>query len=202
MTGIGRFYPIAGTAEEVERVAALGARFIQLRFKSTDRAHIVEEVSRALASCRHYHAQLVVNDHWEVALEQGASYIHLGQEDLETADLTRIRRGGLKLGVSTHSHEELNKALAVKPDYVALGPIWETTLKVMPWKPQGLERVREWATLIDPLPLVAIGGVTLARCRSCLEAGAHSVAVVSDIFRHSDLEGQTRKWQQALGEVS
>ena len=120
--------------------------------------------------------------------------MHLGQTDLDTADLGALRRHGLKLGVSTHDHAELERALSTDPDYVALGPVYPTTLKVMPWAPQGLERLGEWKRLIGSRPLVAIGGITLARVPLCLDAGADSVAVVSDIVANPDPERQTAAW--------
>ncbi len=105
-----------------------------------------------------------------------------------------IRRAGLKLGVSTHDHAELDKALSADPDYVALGPIWPTLLKKMPWAPQGLERIGEWKKLIGNRPLVAIGGLTLDRALQCLKAGADSAAVVGDIVNNADPIAQAGKW--------
>src|SRR5262249_49152250 len=123
----------------------------------------------------------------------GARFVHLGQGDLETADVAAIRRAGLKLGISTHSHEELDHALRENPDYVALGPIYETKLKIMPWAPQGLARIGECKAPAKR-PLVAIGGITLERAPAVSEAGADSIAVVTDVVAHPDPERRTWDW--------
>lgn len=194
---IDPFYPVVPDASWVERLARAGARFIQLRFKGEDPAAVAHEVASALAACAASGATLVVNDHWQAAIEAGASYVHLGQGDLDTADVAALRRHGLRLGVSTHDHAELERGLSTDPDYVALGPVYPTTLKVMPWAPQGLERVAEWRRLIGSRPLVAIGGITLERVPGCLEAGADSVAVVSDVVAAADPEARARAWMAA-----
>jgi thiamine-phosphate pyrophosphorylase len=188
------FYPIVDSADWVARLAAAGARLIQLRIKDASAAEVDREVRAALATCARYGALLVVNDHWRIAIDEGAAFVHLGQGDLDTADLPAIRGHGLKLGVSTHDHAELDRALSVDPDYVALGPIWPTTLKVMPWAPQGLDRIGEWKRLVGGRPLVAIGGITLERAPACLAAGADSASVVSDIVAAADPEARTRAW--------
>lgn len=194
---IDPFYPVVPDAAWVARLVGAGARFVQLRFKSEDGAAVAREIAAALAACAAAGAQLIVNDHWQAALEAGASYVHLGQEDLDTADLPALRRGGLRLGVSTHDHAELERGLSTDPDYVALGPIYPTTLKVMPWGPQGLDRIGEWKRLVGSRPLVAIGGITLDRVPGCVAAGADSVAVVSDIVAHADPEARTVAWLAA-----
>ncbi|OOL19720.1 thiamine-phosphate pyrophosphorylase [Bombella intestini] len=191
-------YPIASTAVEVTVAVRSGVRFIQLRNKSEDQAYLRSEIRTALQSCTSFGAMLVVNDHWEIALEEGAPYIHLGQEDLKTADIARIHRAGVKLGVSTHDHMELGKARALQPAYIALGPIWETTLKVMPWRPQGINRVKLWSDLLNPMPLVAIGGITAERAPTCRMAGAAAVSAVSDIFRNGDPVSQIQHWRECL----
>lgn len=193
-------YPIAGTAAEVTLAVQAGARFIQLRNKSEDQERLRSEIRASLQSCTSFGAVLVVNDHWELALEEGAPYIHLGQEDLKTADVARIHRAGVKLGISTHDHTELGKARAVQPAYIALGPIWETTLKVMPWRPQGVNRVKLWADLVKPIPLVAIGGITAERAPACRMAGAAAVSAVSDIFRNDDPIARIHHWRRCLQE--
>ena len=194
---IDPFYPVVPDAAWVDRLVACGARFIQLRAKSDDAALIRREVDRALGACAAVGAQLVVNDHWAVAIDAGATYVHLGQGDLDGADLAALRHRDIKLGVSTHDHAELERGLSTDPDYVALGPIYPTTLKVMPWAPQGLDRIGEWRRLVGSRPLVAIGGITLERVPLCLQAGADSVAVVSDIIANPDPDRQTAAWMQA-----
>ncbi len=191
-----RFYPIVPDAAWVERLARLGVKLIQLRIKDAPATSIPPAIARALAVCRQLGCELVVNDFWREAIDCGASFVHLGQGDLESADTAAMRRAGLRLGISTHSHDELDRALREDPDYVALGPIYETKLKIMPWAPQGLARVSEWKALAKR-PLVAIGGITLERAPLVFEAGAHSIAVVSDVVAHPDPERRTLDWLRA-----
>lgn len=199
MSTLPRFYPIVDSVALVNDLAGVGASLIQLRLKHADEDRLRRQVGAALAACQRHGARLVVNDHWELAIELGASWVHLGQQDLDGADLAALRRHGIRLGVSTHDYTELAFALTTRPDYVALGPIWPTTLKVMPWPPQGLERIGLWRRAIGPLPLVAIGGITLERGPACLAAGADAVAMVSDITRHPDPPQRARAWMDALG---
>lgn len=188
------FYPIVDGAGWVERLAGAGARLIQLRIKEMEPEALAAEVRAALAACARHGATLVVNDYWQLAIDAGAAFVHLGQEDLDGADLAAIRRRGLRLGVSTHDEAELERALGAGPDYVALGPIWPTVLKEMKWAPQGLARIGEWRRRIGARPLVAIGGITLERAPQCLAAGADSAAVVTDIVRAEDPVARTKAW--------
>ena len=188
-----RFYPIVPDASWVARLARAGVKLIQLRMKDEAQSAITPAIREALAASRAHGCEVVVNDYWREAIECGAGFVHLGQGDLETADASAIRRAGLKLGISTHSHEELDRALREDPDYIALGPIYETTLKVMPWAPQGLARIGEWKALAKR-PLVAIGGITLERAPAVFAAGADSIAVVSDVVFHPDPEQRSRDW--------
>ncbi|HMM09351.1 MAG TPA: thiamine phosphate synthase [Paracoccus solventivorans] len=194
-----RFYPIFESAGWVERALAVGVRMVQLRIKDRPAPALRAEIARARDLCRDAGAILVVNDHWRLAIELGCDWLHLGQEDLDAADLEAIRTAGLKLGVSTHDGAELDRALAVRPDYVALGPVWPTILKKMPWAPQGLDRVADWKTRVGDLPLVAIGGLTPDRGRAALEAGADVVAAVTDITLHQNPEARMREWLEVVG---
>jgi thiamine-phosphate pyrophosphorylase len=178
----------------VMRIVGAGAKLIQLRMKDMSDADMARDIQRAKAMCDASNAQLVVNDYWRAAIEAECDYIHLGQGDLDTADMKAIRKAGIKVGISTHDHAELDRALSFDPDYVALGPIYPTVLKQMPWAPQGLQRIGEWKKLVGARPLVAIGGLTIERARACLEAGADCVAVVTDIVRAADPEAQTKAW--------
>ena len=189
-----RFYPIVDSAVWVGRLVGVGARFIQLRIKDATDERLRGEVHHAMTICRRSGAELVVNDHWRIGIDSGADWIHLGQGDLDEADIDAIRASSIRLGISTHSLEELERALAFDPDYVALGPIFPTILKAMPFAPQGLERIGEWKRLIGPIPLVAIGGLTVERAAQCLAQGADSVAVVTDITLNADPEGRTKEW--------
>jgi thiamine-phosphate pyrophosphorylase len=159
------------------------------------------EVRTARSLCARAGAQLIVNDYWQVALDEGCDFVHLGQGDLDGADVPALRRAGVRLGVSTHDHAELDRALSLNPDYVALGPIYPTLLKVMPWAPQGLERLGEWKRRIGGIPLVAIGGLTVERLSGVFAAGADVAAVVTDIVRHPDPQGRAREWIRAAGDA-
>ncbi len=192
-----RFYPIFDSTAWLDRALPLGVRLVQLRIKDTPPDRLRAEIRRGLALCRTHGATLVVNDHWQVALEEGAEWLHLGQEDLDTADLPTIRRAGLRLGISTHDDAELERALALSPDYVALGPVWPTILKEMPWAPQGLDRLTDWKRRMGAIPLCAIGGVTVERAPQALAAGADLVAAVTDITLNPDPEARMRAWLEA-----
>ncbi|GBQ83013.1 thiamine phosphate pyrophosphorylase [Gluconacetobacter johannae DSM 13595] len=196
-----RIYPVVDRAVWVDRLGGAGARLIQLRVKDLPADDLRAEVRMARAWASRHGVCLVLNDYWQLALDGGIDFIHLGQEDLDTADLAAIRRGGIRLGVSTHAPDELDRALSVGPDYVALGPVWPTKLKQMPWAPQGVERLGEWKRLVGPVPLVAIGGITLARAGACIAAGADCVSAVSDFIGAPDPEGQVRGWLAATADV-
>ena len=142
-------------------------------------------------------AQLVVNDYWQAALDLNCGFVHLGQEDMDSADFAALRRKGVRFGLSTHDETELERALSQGPDYVALGPVYETLLKQMKWAPQGLDRVRRWKQMVADTPLVAIGGLTIDRLPGVFAAGADSAAVVTDIQQAPDPEAQTRAWIKA-----
>lgn len=189
-----RVYPIVDDAEWIGRLAPAGVRLVQLRIKAQSQAAVGAQIHRAQALCTSGGIQLIVNDHWEAALSAGCDFVHLGQGDLQGADLGALRRAGVRLGISTHDEAELERALAVAPDYVALGPIYPTTLKVMPWAPQGLARIGQWKRRVGALPLVAIGGVTLARLPEVFAAGADVAAVVSDILGAQDPPARVRQW--------
>ncbi|RWK43447.1 thiamine phosphate synthase [Mesorhizobium sp.] len=193
------FYLIVDSAAWIERLAPLGVRLMQLRVKNLAEAALRAEIRKAKALCARYKCQLIINDFWRLAIEEDCDFIHLGQEDLQAADLTRIRAAGLRLGLSTHDHLELETALAARPDYIALGPVYPTILKQMKWAPQGLERLGEWKRRIAPTPLVAIGGLNPDRLEGVFGAGADSAAVVTDITLDADPEARTREWIEKTG---
>ncbi|HEV7635448.1 MAG TPA: thiamine phosphate synthase [Bradyrhizobium sp.] len=189
-----RFYPVVDTVAWVARLALLGAGTIQLRAKNLDEAEALELVRDALEVIKGTEARLVVNDYWHAAIATGARHLHLGQEDLAEADLKAIRAAGLTLGISTHDDDELENALRAKPDYIALGPIFPTTLKSMRFAPQGIPKITEWKKRIGSLPLVAIGGIKLEQARKIFAAGADSIAVVSDVTQNADPDARVRAW--------
>lgn len=182
----------------LERIVPLGVKLVQLRIKDSSPAEIAAQAKRAFDFCRENNCQLVLNDYWEVALDTGIDYIHLGQDDLHTADFEAIKLAGIRLGISTHDEAELETALAAEPDYVALGPIYETKLKAMRWGPQGLEKIKEWRGKLRQLPLVAIGGLTPERAPRVLAAGADSLAVITDFITASDPKARVLQWLRQL----
>ncbi len=188
------FYPIVPDVAWLKRLLPLGIETVQLRIKDRPADEVRAQIAEALALCRTHGCDLIVNDYWQAAIDAGASYLHLGQEDLAAADLAAIRRSGLYVGISTHSEDELETALAAEPYYVALGPIYETKLKAMKWAPQGLERIGVWKRRIASLPLVAIGGITPDRAAGVIAAGADSVAVITDFMTSPHPEARVSLW--------
>lgn len=188
------FYLIVDGADWIDRLVPLGVRLVQLRAKDIDEARLRREIARARSTCAAHGCQLVVNDYWELAIEEGCDFIHLGQEDLAAADLAAIKQAGLRLGVSSHDHRELDIALSSEPDYVALGPIYHTLLKKMPWVPHGLDRLTDWKGRLGEVPLVAIGGLTPERLEGVFAAGADAAAVVTDVKTSDDPQTRTREW--------
>ena len=182
-----RFYPVVDSVAWVERLAKLGVGTIQLRAKNLSE-------TEALAITKGTPTKLVVNDYWRAAIVASAEHLHLGQEDLADADLKAIRAAGLTLGISTHDDEELATALRAKPDYVALGPIFFTTLKSMRFAPQGIPKITEWKKRVGDIPLVAIGGIKLEQAGEIFAAGADSIAVVSDVTQNPDPDARVRAW--------
>jgi thiamine-phosphate pyrophosphorylase len=189
-----RFYPVVDSLAWVERLAAAGVGTIQLRVKNLSHKEATALVRAALDATAGRRARLVVNDWWRAAIEAGAAHVHLGHGDLAEADVPAIRRAGLTLGLSTHDDAELETALRQDPDYVALGPIYPTTLKLMRFAPQGLERITLWKRRIGNVPLVAIGGITLERAPCVYAAGADSISVVSDVTQNADPDARVRAW--------
>src|SRR5262245_30627989 len=190
------FYPILPDTEWLARLLPHGIKLVQLRIKDKPQDVISAEIEAAIRLCAAHRCQLVVNDYWRKAIDLCADFVHLGQKDLAGADLAAIRAAGLKIGVSTHSHAELDAALAAGADYVALGPIFKTKLKTMKWAPQGISRLAEWRARIA-CPLVAIGGITRDRAAAVLSAGADSAAVVTDIVTSEDPDLSVKNWIDA-----
>lgn len=189
-----RFYPVVDSLDWVKRFTALGVGTIQLRAKDLNDAEALQIVTDALEITRGTPTKLVVNDYWRAAIVAGAEHLHLGQEDLADADLGEIRKARLTLGVSTHDDAELDTALKANPDYVALGPIFFTTLKSMRFEPQGIPKITEWKKRIGNIPLVAIGGIKLEHADEIFAAGADSIAVVSDVTQNPDPDARVKQW--------
>lgn len=193
------FYLIVGHVSQLELLVPHGVKLVQLRLKDLPEAELRRQIARARDFCAVHGAQLVVNDYWQLALDLNCNFVHLGQEDLDTADLDALRRKGVRYGLSTHDEAELERALAADPAYVALGPVYETKLKKMKWAPQGLEKLSRWKARVGDLPLVAIGGLTPDRLPAVFAAGADSAAVVTDIMLSDTPEARTQEWLNVTG---
>ena len=193
-----RFYPVVDSIAWLKRLTALGVGTVQLRAKDLEHDDAVKLMREALEVTHGTGTNLVVNDYWRAAIEVGAKHVHLGQEDLADADVKALYRANITLGLSTHDEEELETALKHNPDYIALGPIFPTTLKVMRFGPQGIPRIAEWKKRIGDTPLVAIGGITFEHAREIFEAGADSIAVVSDVTKAKDPDARVNQWLHAF----
>ncbi len=197
-------YAVLPDATWVARMARAGVPTLQLRFKSQDAEAVRREVAAAVAAVQGTTALLFINDHWQAAIAAGAYGVHLGQEDLDaltTAELQALRASGLRLGVSTHGYAEMLRADRIAPSYIAMGAVFPTTLKQMATAPQGLARLEAYARLLRGYPLVAIGGIDLARLPGVLATGVGSVAVVRALVAEADPEAATRQWLQAMAPV-
>jgi thiamine-phosphate pyrophosphorylase len=194
------FYLIVDGGQWLERLAPLGVKLVQLRVKDRPQREVREEIRRTRVLCSRHSAQLVVNDYWRLALDENCDFVHLGQGDLDSADIPMLRARDVRLGISTHDEAELERAMEIAPYYVALGPIYPTLLKKMKFAPQGLARIGHWKKRIGAVPLVAIGGLTPERAKLVLQAGADSACVVTDILRNADPEARTREWIDATAD--
>ena len=193
-------YPVLPDNDWVLRCLQAGVRTLQLRIKKWDsQEQLRQEIRRAVELGRKYHARVFIDDHWELAVQEKAYGVHLGQEDLEAADLELIRNAGLRLGVSTHSYAEAARALQVKPSYIALGHIFPTSSKIMPSAPQGTTRLADYVRILGrSYPLVAIGGIKIANAPEVLKTGVGSVAVITAITETPDPGAAIREWQELL----
>jgi len=190
------FYPIVPDIAWLRRLVPLGVRTIQLRLKDASADEVRRQILAGMELCIRHDCQLIVNDYWREAIALGADFVHLGQEDLATADIAALKDELVRIGISTHDDAELDRALAIDPDYIAIGPIYQTTSKAVTHASQGLDRISEWRDKIGPVALVAIGGITLERAPSVISAGADSVAVISDVTSSADPEARVRAWME------
>lgn len=185
-------YPVVDSVEWIARLLEAGVRTIQLRIKDQRDEDVEPAVAQAIALGKRYRARLFINDYWRLAVKHQAYGVHLGQEDLDVANLNAIREAGLRLGVSTHDDAELDRALAIRPSYIALGHIFPTQTKEMPSAPQGLAELQRHIARLDGISTVAIGGISIARAPEVLATGVGSIAVVSAITQAPDWRAATQ----------
>ncbi|PHQ79751.1 MAG: thiamine phosphate synthase [Coxiella sp. (in: Bacteria)] len=176
------FYPVVDSVDWVRKLAPLNIQTLQLRIKTKTSANVEDDVKESIALARQYNCNLYINDYWELAIKHGAHGIHLGQEDIQTADIQAIHKAGICLGVSTHNDREVDAALACDPHYIAYGPIYNTTTKIMKATPRGTDRLTYWVNALN-LPVVAIGGINLERVDAVVKTGVDGVAVVSAVTK-------------------
>lgn len=186
-------YPVVDSIEWIERLLKTGVTTLQLRIKDKQLKDVEKEIIEAIKLGKQYHARLFINDYWQLAINHQAYGVHLGQEDLDVADLGAIKQAGLRLGISTHDEAELQRAKMLRPSYIALGHIFPTTTKDMPSKPQGLKALKHQVEQTPDFPTVAIGGISLERVSDVVATGVGSVALVSAITKASDWQKVTRK---------
>ncbi len=177
------FYPIVDNAQWIKKLKAWHVPSAQLRVKNKPLWELQSQIKQAVDDSSNL--QLFINDHWELAIENRAYGVHLGQEDLDNCDLSALRGAGIRLGISTHSYAELARAHALQPSYVALGPIYQTKTKPMRFAAQGLTNLQRWRELVST-QLVAIGGITLANVKEIIAYGADGVSVISALTKATD----------------
>ena len=195
-------YPVVDSVLWIERLLKLGVHTIQLRIKNRTDAQVDEQIRTTIALGKRYQARLFINDYWRLAVKHGAYGVHLGQEDLELADLQTIRHAGLRLGISTHDENELQHAKALHPSYIALGHIFPTQTKEMPSSPQGLDNLARQVAATPDFPTVAIGGISCEIAPKVLATGVGSIAVVSAITKAPDWQAVTRQLLRLTGEYT
>ena len=185
-------YPVVDTLAWIKRLLPIGVKTIQLRIKDKQGIELANEIQQSIEFAKNYEARLFINDHWELAIRYGAYGVHLGQKDLNIAETEKIRQAGLRLGISTHCYYEVARAHTFRPSYIACGPIFTTTSKIMPFAPQGIFQLSRWQRTLN-YPLVAIGGINLARLTDILTTQVDGVAMISAITQSPDPIADTQK---------
>lgn len=192
-------YPVVDSVEWISRLLEAGVRTLQLRIKDKRDEEVEADISAAIALGKRYEARLFINDHWQLAIKHRAYGVHLGQEDLDVANLDAIRDAGLRLGLSTHDNMEMDRALMARPSYIALGHVFPTNTKQMPSAPQGLTQLAAHIRTLGDYPTVAIGGISIDRVPAVLATGVGSVALVSAITQAPDWQAATAQLLELVG---
>ena len=183
--------------EFLKKLLGAGARLVQYRNKTAPAREVLQAAQALNVTARQDGASFLVNDRPDIARLSGASGVHLGQEDLQVAAARKIVGAGAIVGISTHNLEQFRAAAETDADYVAVGPIFETRSKAKPDPVVGLELIRQARKLTNK-PIVAIGGITLERAASVIEAGANSVAVISDILAAKNPAARVKQYLEIL----
>lgn len=191
-------YAVMPDADWVKCMVDAQVPTVQLRFKSDNRKLIETQIAQSVAAVQGSKTLLFINDYWSEAIEAGAYGVHLGQEDLETADFDAIRAAGLRLGISTHGYAEMVHADRFCPSYIAMGAVFPTNLKVMPTAPQGLGRLYKYAQLMSHYPLVAIGGIDADSIHAVSQSGVGSVGIVRAIIAANDPKLAVKHLQELM----
>ncbi|MAT51932.1 MAG: thiamine phosphate synthase [Porticoccaceae bacterium] len=195
-------YPIVDRARWLATLLPLGITTVQLRIKDLTGDALAAELKAGTDLARRHGARLFINDHWRLAIDLGAYGVHLGQEDLDSADLEALRAANLRLGISTHCHHEVARAHHLRPSYMAFGPVYATATKDMPWIPRGPAGFRYWRNVLRGYPLVAIGGINAARLPAVAAAGADGIALISAITGAPDPVTETQGLLQAFNRAT
>ena len=190
-------YPIVDRAAWVDRLTRCGVDMIQIRVKDMTGEALEREITEAVAIAKRTNCRLYVNDHWQLALKLKAYGVHIGQDDLPTTDLVALQAAGVRLGLSTHGYAEIARSLAVLPSYLAIGTLFTSPSKSFAHDPLGLDRFATMRRLV-PVPVVAIGGITLERAHDVREAGADGIAVISDVTKATNVEARVKAWLTRL----
>jgi len=185
-------YVIVDSYEWIEQLIHAGVKTLQIRIKDRSPEQAEEEIARCIALAKQHQVRLFVDDFWQLAIKYQAYGVHLGQEDLLTADLNAIQQAGLRLGVSTHNREEIDLVLPLRPSYIALGHIFPTQSKVMPSSPQGIANLAAQVKNLGNMPTVAIGGITASYFADVLATGVGSIAVISAVTQAEDWQSTVK----------
>lgn len=194
-------YVIVPSVAELERALVAGVKTLQLRIKSTNPQQLRQQIQQAIQLCQHPDVQLFINDHWQLALELGAYGVHLGQEDINSANLAALQQAGLRLGVSSHGFYKLLRAQQLQPSYLAIGAIFATQTKEMAGKLQGLQKLARYPALFPDIPLVAIGGINESNAKAVLATGIRHLAVVQAFAQATDPKLWVQQMQQFITEA-
>lgn len=181
-------YPVVDASYKLEALYECGVSTAQLRVKNLEGQALEEEIKLAIEISNRFDARLFINDFWELAIKHQAYGIHLGQEDILVADIKAIHQANIRLGISTHTTDEIKIALDIEPSYVAIGPIYETNSKAMVYTPVGLVDLKRWSEAVD-YPIVAIAGITIDNIKDVIDTGcANGIAMIAGVLSEQEID--------------